>query len=344
MIEQANQLSGEYLDGVHPVSHPASLTFSDTEAFLVTGDLSERCARNALSVSPRIGTARRFIALPGGAQFVCADHSFLDRLPQEGKSEGLVAWLEARLSVAIFGIVLAISIVLGAYFFVLPAAAKWVVTRIPMETEQILGAQMVDWLDDSFWFNATELSTETQDRIRRDFDQLKQGLNYESYLRLDFRASGFLGANAFALPGGTIVITDAMVELAETDEEIAAILAHELGHIEHRHTLRHLIQNSITAVLVTTITADAASLSVAVVGLPALVAQAKYSRDFETESDDFAFDLLRKTGRSPEAFASLMERFSSGQSEAYEFSFLSSHPGTAERVARAREAARKSPP
>jgi predicted Zn-dependent protease len=85
-----------------------------------------------------------------------------------------------------------------------------------------------------------------------------------------------------------------------------------------------------------------ASLSVAVAGLPALLAQAKYSREFETEADEFAFQLLKQHGRSPEAFATLMERLA-GEDDGAErsYAFLSTHPMTAERVQRARAAARQ---
>jgi predicted Zn-dependent protease len=73
-----------------------------------------------------------------------------------------------------------------------------------------------------------------------------------------------------------------------------------------------------------------------------LLAQAKYSREFETEADEFAFDLLRQHNISPELFADLMERLSEGSDKnGQSWSFLSSHPVTASRVLRARQAARK---
>lgn len=340
MSMSAATLQGQYFDGRHPVGSSATLYLVGQEAALIGAHLSENYDARQLRVSPRVGSSDRFIALPDGGQFQCADDPLLDRLPQESQSEGVAAWLEARVAVAVAGVAIVVSLLLAGYFLALPAAAERVVSYIPVETERALGDQVLAWLDNNRWFNPTRIDVEQQSHIRKDFDELRRGLPVESYCRLEFRDSPFIGPNAFALPGGAIVITDAMVKKAESMEEIAAVLAHEIGHVERRHSMRHLLQDSVVAVVAATITADAASLSVAVAGLPALLARAKYSREFETEADDFAFQLLKQRGRSPEAFATLMERLAGKDEEAErDFTFLSTHPVTAERVQRARAAA-----
>lgn len=332
-------LTGLYFDGQRPVGVPATLIFAGHQAALIGAQLSRRHGARELRVSPRVGRADRFIALPGGGQFQCADHPALDRLPHESQSEGLVAWLEARSAVAIAGIALVIALLAGGYFYGLPAAAERVADRVPVETERALGDNALAWLDANGWFKPTTVDEEMRFFIGKEFEELRAGLSTERHLRLEFRDSG-IGPNAIALPGGAIVITDAMVREAESLDEIAAVLAHEIGHVERRHALRHLLQGSAVAVAVAALTADAASLSVAVAGLPTLLAQTKYSREFETEADDYAFALLKQRGRSPEAFATLMERLA-GENEAKHrgLGFLSTHPVTAERVRRARAAA-----
>lgn len=106
--------------------------------------------------------------------------------------------------------------------------------------------------------------------------------------------------------------------------------------------MRHLLQNSVVAAVAATLTGDASSLSVAVSGLPVLLAQAKYSRAFETEADEFGFALRRRNDLSPELFADLMERLSEKRDRnGRSWSFLSTHPVTADRIARARRAARE---
>ena len=333
-------LEGTYYDGRTPVAVPARMEFASGEAILIAGQTSLRHAAALLNVSPRIGKADRFIALPDNGQFQCPDHPFLQSLPQASPSEGPVAWLEERWGVALAGIAITACLLLAGYFYGLPVAAERVAARIPVETEQRLGRHALTWLDEQKWFKPTNLDQNTQKSIRDGFDRLRSDLPLKSCSRLEFRASKALGANAFALPGGTIVITDDMVKAANSDEEVLAVLAHEIGHVELRHTMRSLLQNSAVAVVAAAVTADAASLSVAVAGLPVLIAQTKYSREFEAAADEFAFKLLKQKGYSPLAFASLMERLAEKHKlEEHAFAYVSTHPITDERVKRARNAA-----
>ncbi len=335
-------LEGTYYDGRTPIAIPARMEFTDHEAILTAGRIFGRHAVATLNISPRIGKADRFIALPDNGQFQCADHPFLQSLPQASPSEGPVAWLEQRWGVALAGIAVTACLLLAGYFYGLPAAAERVAARIPVETEQTLGQHALTWLDKQKWFKPTDLDPDKQKSIRDGFDKLRGDLPLKNYCQLEFRASRMLGANAFALPGGTIVITDAMVESANSQEEVLAVLAHEIGHVELRHTMRSLLQNSAVAVAAAAVTSDAASLSVAVVGLPTLLAQTKYSREFEAAADEFAFKLLKQKGYSPLAFASLMERLAiKHEQDEQMFVYVSTHPVTADRMKRARAAAKE---
>lgn len=332
-------LQGLYYDGHRPVGLPAILTVFGREATLSGAPSSRTYQSRQLYVSPRVGRADRFIALPDGGQFQCEDGPSLDRLPQESHSEGLVAWLEARAAVAIAAVAVIAAVLLAGYFYGLPVAAKSISARIPIETEIAVGEKALAWMDDNHLFKPTGLTKTAQDRIRDGFDTLRSGLPLEQYYRLEFRDAPAIGPNAFALPGAIIVITDDMVETAESTEEVLAVLAHEIGHVEHRHSMRHLLQDSLVATLITSVTSDAASLNVSVGGLPTLLAQTKYSRQFESEADGFAFKLLKRHNLSPAAFATFMERLAENRGHDGPFAFLSTHPATAERIEQAQAAA-----
>jgi predicted Zn-dependent protease len=334
-------LEGKYYDGRQPIAVPAKMEFAEQEAILRSGETSAQYSVSKLNVTPRIGKADRFISFPGGGQFQCADCVFLESLPQTSPSEGPVAWLEERWGIALSGLAIIACILLAGYFYGLPAAAAGIAARIPLETEQTLGRQALVWLDENGWFKPTYLDKTAQQEVRDVFDRLLSNLPMKERYRLELRYSKVMGANAFALPGGTIVITDDMVLATDSKEEVQAVLAHEIGHVELRHTLRSVLQNSAVAVAAAAITSDAASLSVAVAGLPVLLAQTKYSREFEAAADDFAFKLLKQKGYSPLAFASLMERleWKHGRDDRA-FTYLSTHPVTEDRVKRARDAAK----
>ena len=336
-----NSLDGIYYDGRQPVGVKATLNISGM-GVTMTGQVAAQHYRLAdLHVSPRIARADRFINLPDGGQVQCPDSTLLDILPQE-TSEGLIAWLEAKVVVAVLGIGTIITAMLAGYFYGLPLAAEHVAARVPVETERAIGEQGLAWLEEHKWLQPTTVSENVQTDIRQDFDTLRQGLAQESHYRLEFRNAPVLGANALALPGGTIVVTDALVNLAGSRDELAAVLAHEIGHIEKRHTLRLMLQNSAVVLVVATVIGDAATLGVA--GVPAVLAQAKYSREFESEADEFAFALLKQRGISPENFAEIMLRMAQQDQKSKSKQppgFLSSHPLTQDRIERAREAARK---
>ena len=218
-------LEGRYFDGESPLAHPASLIFNSGEVTLTGDDLCLTYATDTLIVSPRVGHADRYISLPGSGQYQCADHSFLDQLTQEIKSEGPVAWLEERYAVAVASVVIIFCALLSGYFYGLPALAQKIVPRIPIETEILLGDRTLAWLDDNNWFESTKIDQVQQQSITKRFHQLHDTLAISPHIRLEFRNSEFIGPNAFALPGGVIIITDQMVIAAESEEERQNIIS-----------------------------------------------------------------------------------------------------------------------
>jgi Zn-dependent protease with chaperone function len=332
-------IEGHFFDGKQPIAIPARLDFSGSDAILAAATFNRHYAGGQLKVSPRVAAANRFIAFPDGTQFICADQAFLKELPQESPSEGIVSWLENRWQAAAACVGVIFLLLLTGYFFGLPALAQRIAAGIPMEKEQTLGRQVLSWFDQNHWLEPSDLNPDTRKKIHEEFNRLTDAQPLGDFFQLEFRSGRVFGPNAFALPGGIIVITDSLVDLAETNEEVMAVLAHEVGHVEKRHAIRSILQNSIVAAAVATVTADASTLSAAVSGLPTLLARKKYSRNFENEADAFAFNLLVQQHYSPEAFASMMEKLAAGtDKQPATFGYLSSHPALSERIRRAREA------
>ena len=118
--------------------------------------------------------------------------------------------------------------------------------------------------------------------------------------------------------------------LAENDDEIMAVLAHEIGHLHERHTMRLVLQTSVAGVLVAAVVGDVLSASSYAAALPAFLLQARYSREFETEADDFGLHLLDRAGIDREHFIRLLTRLEKGHGSGLP-GFLSTHPRTSER-------------
>jgi Zn-dependent protease with chaperone function len=122
---------------------------------------------------------------------------------------------------------------------------------------------------------------------------------------LEFRAGGMIGANAFALPGGIMVVTDEIITLSKNDNEIIAVLAHELGHVKQRHAFRQSLQGVLAGLILAAVTGDVSSVGS---GLPAALMQMSYSREHELEADGFALSALQKACLPPKAFADILQR------------------------------------
>ena len=147
-------------------------------------------------------------------------------------------------------------------------------------------------------------------------------------------------------------MTDQLVKRMRDDNQIAAVLAHELGHIQHRHSLRYVLQDSIAALVGMAIYGDASAVAGIAITMPTALVHAQYSRGFEREADTYAFELLKKTGRSPRELGRALKALTAAEGKANEsndkraekqpsgLGYLSTHPATDERVQAAEEAAR----
>lgn len=139
-------------------------------------------------------------------------------------------------------------------------------------------------------------------------------------------------ANAFALPGGQVYYFSGLLERTETADEFAGVLAHELGHVVHRHAMEMLIESSATGLLVGFVLGDMTNLSVAAAAGATLI-DSRFSRDAEREADAFAGAAGNRLGFSPLALADLLERVAADDTMSRTLALLNTHPLTDERRA-----------
>jgi Zn-dependent protease with chaperone function len=139
--------------------------------------------------------------------------------------------------------------------------------------------------------------------------------------------------NAFALPGGKVFLLKGLLDKAQNPDEVAGILAHELGHLKHHDNMRGLIYNGGTSFLIGLLFGDVTGSS-AVIFASRSVVEASYSREAETAADTFAIEIMHKLGRSPKPAAELMFRITGKEGGSGLTTILASHPLTEDRLAR----------
>jgi len=137
--------------------------------------------------------------------------------------------------------------------------------------------------------------------------------------------------NAFTLPGGRIVLMRALIERAEGPDEVAGVLAHELGHVAHRDAMRAVIHAGGISFLVGTLLGDFTGAGALVIGSRFLLAS-RYSRRNETDADAFAIDVVARAGGDPRALAGFLRRAARTPGER-RLELLLSHPVTDDRIA-----------
>jgi Zn-dependent protease with chaperone function len=138
--------------------------------------------------------------------------------------------------------------------------------------------------------------------------------------------------NAFALPGGTVYLFNGLLARAENPDEIAGVLAHELGHLKHRDSTRNLIYNGGTSFLIGLLFGDITGSGALIFASRSLVT-ASYSREAEQNADTFSIDVMQRLGRSPKAMGELLLRVT-GKEVDKSLSILSNHPLTEDRLRR----------
>jgi Zn-dependent protease with chaperone function len=313
------------------------------ETLRITGLKQELAYQiSQVQIASRVGDTPRRIYLPAGAVCETPENDALDlilRRRERGRWQALVYALESRWAYVLP--VLLVTLVGGWLLidYAIPALAKRVASAFPTSADTALGRNGLDLLDRGL-FSPSTLDKERQEELRAIFNTMTQQLADGHAFRLEFRKSERVGPNALALPSGIIVVTDELVLLARHYNELIGVLAHEIGHVQHRHALRTLLQNSVVALFIASLTGDVTSLTALSATLPTLMVEAKYSRAFETEADRFALQYLREHNIQPTYFANILVRMEQAPNrQGKVHNYLASHPVTTERLRMFREGA-----
>lgn len=334
-------VAGGYFDGRQSIRRPVRVRIEHGHVVL-DGPTGTRAPLSEVEIADAAGGAPASLRFPGGGYCeIDSREAFLALLAPHGLTPGRVSQWEGSprwvlVAVAVFALTL-----VAAYRWGIPLAARVVATQVPTGVVDVLSAQVLSTLDTTV-FNPSVSPIERRNGLVARFNAMRMpDADRRVSYSIEFRSSQTIGANAMALPNGTIVVTDGLLDLTSNDEEILAVLGHEAGHVVERHGLRQMFQSSVVALLVTWFIGD---INMLVAAAPTALLQAKYSRDFERDADDYAIEVMRANDVPLTRMADMLERLDAaareqggGASVTVDLDgYLSSHPVTRERIGRLR--------
>lgn len=230
------------------------------------------------------------------------------------------------------GFTTVLGLLFGLVFYSFEAA-KGLAQEIPFEYEKQLG--------DEFLSSALQDRRQIEDAqldscVTLMTDQLVQAVEDTSFI-FNFYLVEDPAVNAFALPGGHVVINSGLVASADNYEEIAAVIAHEMAHVTRRHHVRNMISMTGLYAAVIFLTGGEGGLWETLLSQGIQLNQLKYSRDMEREADEGGWNYLISANINPQGMITFFEKLNElhgGEEEDALVgpSLFSTHPETMERI------------
>jgi len=340
---------GYYLDGRSATRHPITIQLTTTALHILKADGNTiRWPYGEIAQTQGAYEGEQ-VRLEYGASLpqtvIVEDSAFLTAI-QEAAAASATHFhnprqrpLRVRLTI-LAGIAL-LGVTVGFYVWGIPGLATFLAPRIPASWEEQLGISVLEQL--------APLANRCVDQNRLPalesiVTRLSRAMPDSPYhIRLTVVDRPVM--NAFALPGGQVVVFRGLLEAAETPEQLAGVLAHELQHIYKQHSTHAIIEQASTSLLIAAVSGDfTGALAYGIEGARVL-GKLRYSRLHEDEADREGLLLLQTNGIDPAemiAFYRIMEAQHPHDSAA--LSYLSTHRATDDRIAMLTKLAGTPPP
>ncbi|MBI1771995.1 MAG: M48 family metallopeptidase [Burkholderiales bacterium] len=348
-------IQAHYFDHRQALLHKVILHFQTAGISLAGEGIDRQIDKSQLQLEEAFQDAPCILNFADGSH--CEIHAQADKqslLTYLGYSPSAIERWQHKWQAALLAIIVMAGILFSAYKWGVPVLADKVAVNIPVSYERALGAEIMNALDQTIL-----KPSKLDDRTIAQAEQLLRRLRpKDSYvpIHLEVRSAPQIGPNAFALPGGTVVVTDQLITLIVGSggneltgflaDELSGVLAHEIGHIENHHTMRRLVRKGLLTVAMGSLFGDFSSV---VALAPAALVSQEYSREMETEADTYAIAALTQRHISPSHLADVLDDMSKSRKRSgadvtpkwlrVAYDYAASHPATDERIARFRKAA-----
>ena len=296
---------------------------SDHQLYLLTNDGQSYCFILPASHYPTLPLSLSLLGgQPAGARAITAVSGWFSK-----------SWL-----IAIIGLFLMLASIIAIYRLVLPGAAQRLSVYVPSHLERQIGAGVLQSLEKTT-FTPSNLTSARQAEIQAIFLDLRDIAGLDDEVEMLLRGSPRLGPNALALPGGPIIILDELVDIAPSDAALASVIAHELAHVQARHSLQLIIRQSLILIGAQLLLGAEDSLVDQIILTGLNLSVFSQSREHEREADALSKQWMAAWGDdgtgAVQMFTALKE--ACGPKCEAQPELLSTHPSLDERIETARD-------
>ena len=229
----------------------------------------------------------------------------------------------------IVGVALAVLMLMGlGYWFGLPWLAGAAASRFPLSTEVQMGNTMYENMIRAY---------DVDERLTAVTNDFAKAIDFRTHYPIRITVVKDKEANAFALPGGRIVVFDGILRKMHTKEELAALLAHEVSHVHYRHSLRNIFRSLGGYLFLSLLLNDINGVVTILADNSNMLANLTYSRELETEADQKAMAIFKADGLDLKGFVDLFTVLKTAHGDVESLKLLSTHPLTADRLRAAEE-------
>ena len=330
---------GHYFDGRTPASHPAIVILSATQLQIALDGGATLTWPYAQIRQAQGAYEGEQVRLERGGEYpetlVVESSAFLDGLHRvapeltrrfQAPERRAIRWAIGLLTAAI---VLALSFAI--YFRALPAIAVAVASRVPASWEARLGERTIAHLAPPERRCSDPIVAQAIDAIVTALSATRPSPYTFRVVVVDNRA-----VNAFAAPGGYLVVNRGLLEVTRSPEELAGVLAHEIQHVLQRHATRAMVQQASTGFLIAAVIGDPGSAVAYGLEAAQLLGTLRYSRIQEEEADVEGLKMIRDAKIDPQGMIGFFETMKARGDVPDILKYLSTHPATQARIDRLR--------
>lgn len=287
------EFDGKYYDGLSSKTHFVKIKIQNNELNIQNDTLFIVNSSSNIKYTTQVADGDRYFFFTDGSQCHFKNEMMIEQWIRKNSIKKIAnAFNLEKIFLLTF---LLISFLIVSYIFFIPRLSYILAQNIPSVYLQKIDNNVLEYFQNSNFLAESKITNEKKESIIERINNIKEKNNLPNF-KLHFFSSKELGPNAFALTSENVIITDELINICDHDE-ITAVLLHEIGHLNYKHSITQAIRSTFIGFFISAILGDFSSTLTSFYGV---ILENKYSKNFEHQADIFAAKNLKSVQLSPE--------------------------------------------